>query len=73
VRFATDAAEDDAETQRREGHTNGLHLTCRYPGTALAHENIAGYTATPAAVLRAVARQGSYSFAGHRATQPTIA
>jgi hypothetical protein len=52
---------------------NGLYMTCRYPGTDLAHKNIAGYIEHTRHVLTAIARDGSYSIAGHRTAQPAIA
>jgi hypothetical protein len=52
---------------------NGLYMTCRYPGTDVAHASIAGYIEHTNTVLTTIARQGSYSFAGHLASQPAIA
>jgi hypothetical protein len=48
---------------------DGLYMTCRYPSTDVAHENIAGYIEHTRHVLTAIARQGSYSFA----SEPAIA
>jgi hypothetical protein len=44
---------------------DGLYMTCRYPSTDVAHANIAGYLEHTREVLRAVARDGAYPFAGH--------
>ena len=52
---------------------DGLYMTCRYPSTDVAHANIAAYVEHTRAVLTAIARQGSHSFAGHLAPQPALA
>jgi hypothetical protein len=43
---------------------DGLDVTCRYPGTDLAHKNIAGFIDETRDVLTAVARSGGYSLVG---------
>lgn len=48
-------------------------MTCRYPSTDVAHENIAGYIEHAREILTTIARQGSYPFAGHLSSQSAAA
>jgi mycolipenoyl-CoA---2-(long-chain-fatty acyl)-trehalose mycolipenoyltransferase / long-chain-acyl-CoA---trehalose acyltransferase len=52
---------------------DGLYMTCRYPSTDVAHTNIGGYIEYTRDVLSAIARDGSYPFAGHLASHAAIA
>jgi hypothetical protein len=52
---------------------DGLYMTCRYPGTELAHTNIAAYIEHTREVFRAIGHDGTYRFAGQLASHAAVA
>lgn len=44
---------------------DGVYVTCRYPNTDLAHDNMAAFIQRIREILTSVARTGTYSFADH--------
>ncbi|MDQ3849664.1 MAG: condensation domain-containing protein [Actinomycetota bacterium] len=52
---------------------DGLYMTCRYPDTDLAHQNITGFLEHTREVLRSVATSGTYSFVDHLLPEQAVA
>jgi hypothetical protein len=52
---------------------DGLYMTCRYPGTDLAHTNIADYIQHTNTIFTQIAQHGCYTIAAHRTTHPALA
>jgi hypothetical protein len=51
----------------------GVYLTCRYPDTEVARENVPDFIEHTRDVLHSVAGSGSYPFAGHLSQEPVAA